>query len=67
MRFFDAFIRQLLNEGHTVDIATNEQEFRVPECYREWKCAFHQVDFSRSPLSFDNIKALLPCGPRRPL
>ena len=58
MRFFDAFIRQLLNEGHTVDIATNEQEFHVPECYREWGCKIYPITTSRSPLNKGNLSAI---------
>lgn len=58
MRFFDTFIRQLLNEGHTVDIATNEQEFRVPECYRELGCKIYPITTSRSPLNKGNLSAI---------
>lgn len=58
MRFFDAFIRQLLNEGHTVDIATNEQEFQVPDCYREWGCKIYPLTTSRSPLDKGNLSAI---------
>lgn len=57
MRFFEPFIKELILDGHSVDIATNENNSMVPECYREWSCNIYQVDFSRSPLSFDNIRA----------
>lgn len=57
MKFFEPFIKELILDGHSVDIATNENNSMVPECYREWKCNIRQVDFSRSPLSFDNIRA----------
>ena len=36
MGFFNSFIRQLLDEGNDVEIATNETDAQVPECYREW-------------------------------
>jgi len=37
MGFFKALIRELLDAGHTVDIATNENggETPVPACNRE--------------------------------
>ena len=57
MRFFESFIRVLLDEGHQVELAANEINSPVPECYQEWKCNFHHIDFSRSPLSPDNVKA----------
>lgn len=57
MRFFESFIKALLDEGHQVELAANEINSSVPECYREWNCNFHHIDFSRSPLSPDNMKA----------
>ena len=58
MRFFKTFIRRLLDEGYEVDIATNEAEAVVPECYREWGCRVYPIETSRSPLSAGNIKAI---------
>ncbi len=58
MRFFKSFIRQLLDEGHQVDIATNESESKVPDCYREWGCAVYPIDTSRSPLNKGNFTAI---------
>lgn len=58
MDFFESFIKQLLEEGHAVDIATNENNSKVPECYREWGCAVYQVDTYRSPLNIGNLKAI---------
>lgn len=57
MSFFKSFIKDLIDDGHSVDIATNECNAPIPECYREWNCKVHQVDFSRSPLSKGNLKA----------
>ena len=57
MRFFEAVIKILLDEGHQVELAANENGSPVPECYGEWNCKFHHIDFSRSPLSTDNIKS----------
>lgn len=58
MGFFKSFINQLIDEGHTIDIATNEDGSNVPACYREWGCTIHQIDTSRSPLKKGNIKAI---------
>lgn len=57
MGFFESFIKELVDAGHTVNIAANENNSMVPVCYREWGCNVYQIDFSRSPLSSDNIKA----------
>lgn len=57
MRFFETFIKGLLDEGHQVELAANEINSPVPECYQQWGCEFHHIDSSRSPLSMDNIKA----------
>lgn len=58
MNFFYSFINRLINDGHTVDIATNENSSKVPACYNAWGCAVHQIDTSRSPLSKGNLKAI---------
>lgn len=58
MNFFISFIRQLLDEGHTVDIATNESSSKVPACYKEWGCTVYQIGTSRSPLDKGNVKAV---------
>lgn len=58
MNFFNSFINQLINEGHTIDIATNERNSKVPACYHEWGCKVHQIDTSRSPLNKGNAKAI---------
>ena len=57
MKFFEAFIRNLVEEGHFVDIATNENGSPVPDFYRTLGCDVFQVGFSRSPLSFGNLRA----------
>lgn len=58
MGFFDSYIRELLDEGHVVDIATNETDTKVPDCYREWGCTIYPIDTSRSPLNPGNLKAI---------
>ena len=57
MSFFGLFIKKLLDEGHVVDIATNEDNAQVPEYYRQWNCKIHQVSFSRTPISKGNLAA----------
>lgn len=58
MIFFKSFIKQLIDEGNTVDIATNEKSYQVDSCYKEWGCNVFQVSWSRSPLDTGNIKAI---------
>ena len=58
MGFFKPFIRSLLDEGHSVDIATNEAESKVPDCYRQWGCTVYPISTSRSPLSKSNLSAI---------
>ncbi len=58
MGFFKDFINKLKAEGHEVDIACNDREWAVPECFHELGCRVIQVDFSRSPLNVGNFKAI---------
>ena len=58
MGFFKSFIRCLLDEGHTVEIATNEENSSVPVCYREWGCKIHQISCTRSPLNKNTAVAI---------
>ena len=58
MSFFKTLIRELLDEGHTVDIATSETVKPVPACYREWGCRVFPLPCSRSPLSKGNLTAI---------
>ena len=58
MSFFTSFIKYLLDEGYTVDIAANEKISKVPACYREWGCTVYQIDTSRSPVDRGNMKAI---------
>ena len=56
MGFFLEHIKMLLNEGHTVEIATNCEK-PVPEIYNTLGCKVHDIPFSRSPFSKNNLKA----------
>lgn len=58
MNFFTSFIRSLLDEGHTVDIATNETQRKVPQCYYDWNCNIHHISYARSPWSSGNVQAI---------
>lgn len=58
MTFFQSIIRELLDQGHTVDVATNEEIRGVPECYRDWGCSVFPLSCSRSPLNAGNLKAI---------
>ncbi len=58
MIFFEELIRRLIQEGNTVDIATNEQGSMVPGCYREWNCRIYRLDCTRAVLDFGNIRAM---------
>ena len=58
MTFFKSFISDLTEDGHIVDIAANEYNSPVPDFYHELGCNVYNVDFSRSPLSSGNFKAL---------
>lgn len=55
--FFKPHIQMLVDEGNQVDIACNFADLELDDLYRTLGCNIHQVDFSRSPLSVDNIKA----------
>lgn len=58
MNFFKNFIKELLQAGHTVDIATNINEREVPAYYSEWNCRIYALSCARSPISKGNISAI---------
>ena len=55
--FFKPHIEMLVNEGHHVDIACNYNDLPLDALYERLGCNFFQIDFSRSPLSKNNLKA----------
>lgn len=57
MNFFKLLIRSLLDEGHIVDIATNEDK-KVPTYYSEWGCKVYPISCVRSPFKKNNVKAI---------
>lgn len=60
MGFFKSFIRELIKEGHSVDIATNENGGKTPvdQFFIELGCKIYPISCSRSPLSLQNIKVV---------
>lgn len=58
MVFFKSFIKHLLDAGHIVDIATNEENKVVPPCYREWGCNIYPIKTSRAPMNRGNLTAI---------
>lgn len=55
--FFKPHIEMLVHEGHQVDIACNCKDLALDGLYSTLGCKSFQIDFSRSPLSPDNIRA----------
>lgn len=58
MSFFKSLIRELLDEGHEIDIATNMSQYPLPEYYKEWGCGIYQISCLRSPLNKGNVDAV---------
>ena len=60
MSFFISLIRELLDMGHIIDIATNESwSTKTPDCYREWGCKIFPISCTRSPCSIlKNLRAI---------
>ncbi|MDD7601319.1 MAG: glycosyltransferase [Firmicutes bacterium] len=58
MGFFKSFINDLIQEGHVVDIACNDTDAKVPECYREWGCNVYPLSCSRTPVNAGNLRAI---------
>ena len=58
MTFFKTIIKDLIEEGNTVDIATNEVISPVQDEYKQWGCKVFHMDWSRLPLDRGNHKAI---------
>ena len=58
MRFFKDFVKQLSEEGHTVEIATNEKLAPVHDAVSELGFKVHQISCVRTPFNKGNIKAI---------
>ena len=57
MGFFVEHIKMLYNMGHTVEIACAMGTKPLNPVYEELKCKVHEIPFSRSPFSKNNLKA----------
>lgn len=57
MNFFVEHIRMLYENGHTVEIACSCAAKPINPIYVELGCKVHDIPFSRSPLSKNNLKA----------
>lgn len=57
MGFFRAFIKELIDMGHTVDIACGQAD-KIQQCYLEWGCKVYPLSCSRSPLDKGNLTAV---------
>lgn len=55
--FFKPHIQMLVAQGHRVDLACNSRDLELDCLYQDLECQFFQIDFSRSPLTLDNIRA----------
>jgi len=58
MRFFEEFIKELIEKGHSVDIATNENISKVPELYRDLGCNIYNISCTRSPINKGTFSAI---------
>ena len=58
MDFFTGLIKELVDSGHTVDIACNDTFSPVNRFYTDIGCRVHTISCSRSPLKRDNISAI---------
>ena len=58
MGFFKDLIHTLIEEGNTVDLATNNSSGNLPPCYREWGCKVYPLSCTRSPLDRGNLRAI---------
>ncbi len=58
MHFFKRFVKELIENGHTVDIACNNSEVAVIPYFYELGCKVHTISTSRSPLNKGNISAI---------
>lgn len=58
MNFFKALVGELIKEGHAVDIACNEDEYKVDDFFQKLGCKVYHIGCVRSPLSKSNLEAV---------
>lgn len=55
--FFGPHVQMLVEQGDQVDVACNFRALPLDSLYEKLGCRCYQVDFSRCPLSLDNLRA----------
>lgn len=58
MGFFKHLVSDLIQQGHTVDIACNDTDFPVPQFYHDLRCRVHTIGCTRSPFHPGSISAI---------
>jgi len=58
MKFFKSFVMELLEKGHTVDVACNEEELKCPDYVRELGLKVHHLSCNRKPFNKGTLKAI---------
>lgn len=58
MGFFKSIIKELIEEGNQVDVATNESDSQVPVFFRELGCRVFSISTSRSIFRLGNFRAI---------
>lgn len=58
MRFFKQLIKELVEEGHTVDIAANTSISNVPDEYIELGCKVFPISCTRNPFEKGTLTAI---------
>lgn len=62
MGFFEHFVSQLIDQGHSVDIACNDTASPVSPFYHELGCQVHTISCTRSPFHPGSIAAIRQIG-----
>lgn len=58
MNFFKQLIKELIEEGHTIDIATNTDIADVSDFYKKLGCKIFKISCIRTPFSINNFYAI---------
>ena len=58
MGFFKRIVKELIDKGNTVDIATNDNLSKVDKFFEDIGCKIYNITTSRSPFSIGNFLAI---------
>lgn len=58
MCFFEELVKELIGQGHSVDIATNTDLAPVPDGYGELPCKITKINCTRNPFSSGSLTAI---------